>query len=278
MRLTALLVCLVMIITPGLADDPLWVDGNGNIIGAPTDQGGNAVTPEPIPITTPAPDPTPDPGAPQKWEYDPTQLTATWQGKPVTVLALGSWVSIIRVEKENVEVYTRELQFTTKMGENAQLAMIDAPKNGRASMRKTASGNAIIMKCQTNRIVAVSESTKKYIRCIYKDAQGWVLRSSIRFLTPAEGQAEFAYIAYKGNARSRQTVKVRQKASGSSRVLDEFPCGQRVVVIQRGDKWTEIEAENLRCFIKNEFLVTLTPEEAAELPVRGIGAKTRYTE
>ena len=117
-----------------------------------------------------------------------------------------------------------------------------------------------------------------YIKCIYEDAEGWVLRSSIRFLTPQEGPAEFAYIAYKGNPRSRQTVKVRQKASGSSRVLDEFPCGQRVVVIERGDKWTEIEVENLRCFILNEFLTTLTPEEAAELPIRGIGAKTRYTE
>lgn len=280
MRLIALLTALCLCLTPALADDPIWVDGNGNMIGAPTDPGGNTITPEPVPIPTPVPEDFYDtPDGPQKWEYDPTALIATWQEQPVEVLALGSWVSIIRLGKENIEVYTRDIAFTTKMGEDAQLAMIDATKNGQASMRKRASSKgAIIMKCQTNRIVAVSESTKKYIKCIYEDAEGWVLRSSIRFLTPQEGPAEFAYIAYKGNARSRQTVKVRQKASGSSRVLDEFPCGQRVVVIQRGDKWTEIEVENLRCFILNEFLTTLTPEEAAELPIRGIGAKIRYTE
>ena len=279
MRLLALITALMLCLAPALADDPIWVDGNGNIVGGPTDSSGNTITPEPIPITTPAPDATPDPNAPQKWEYDPTALVATWQGQQVEVLALGTWVSIIRVGRENAEVYTRDIQFTTKMGEDAQLAMIDAPKNGKASMRKRASSKgAIIMKCQTNRIVAVSESTAKYIKCIYDDAEGYVLRSSIRFLTAQEGQAEFAYIAYKGNARSRQTVKVRQKASSSSRVLDEFPCGQRVVVLERGDKWTFIEAENLRCYILSEFLTTLTPEEAADLPVRGIGAKTRYTE
>lgn len=279
MRFTALILLICLCFTTALADDPIWVDGNGNIVGGPTDSGGNTITPEPVPVPTPEPEATPDPNAPQKWEYDPTQLTATWQGKTVEVLALGSWVSIIRCDRENIEVYTRDIQFTTRMGEDAQLAMIDAPKNGKASMRKRASNKgAIIMKCQTNRIVAVSESTKKYIRCIYDDADGWVLRSSIRFLTAQEGPAEFAYIAYKGNARSRQTVKVRQKASGSSRVLDEFPCGQRVVVIARGDKWTEIEVENLRGFILNEFLTTLTPDEAAALPIRGIGAKRRETE
>ena len=279
MRFFSLIMAIVCLCSAALADDPLWVDGNGNFVSGPTDSSGNTVTPQPIPIPTPEPEDTDTGDIIPRWEYDPTTLTATWQEQPVQVLALGSWVSIIRLGKENIEVYTRELTFATKTGEGLQLAMINAPKNGQASMRKRASGRgAIIMKCQTNRIVAVTETTKKYAKFVYKDAEGYVLRSSLTFITPQEGQAEFAYIAYKGNARSKQTVKVRQKASGSSRILDEFPCGQRVVVIQRGDKWTEIEVENLRCFILNEFLTTLTPEEAAELPVRGVGAKRRETE
>lgn len=280
MRLILLMLTLCLWLAPASADDPIWVDGNGNMIGAP-DVGGSQPTVPPTPIVTPAPEPEEedDPNAPKKWAYDPTELMATWQGQQVKVLSVGSWVSIIRAGKDNIEVYTRDIEFATTAGEGMRLAMIDAPKNGKASMRKRASSKAaIIMKCQTNRIVAVSETTKKYAKFIYEDAEGYVLRSSLTFLDPQQGQAEFAYIAYKGNARSRQTVKVRQKASGSSRILDEFPCGQRVVVIARDGKWTEIEVENLRCFILSEFLTTLTPEEAADVPVRGIGAKIRYTE
>ena len=254
MRFIALLTAFLCLFTAGLADDPLWVDGNGNFISTPTDGNGNPVTPQPIP--TPEPEPTYNPDAPQPWEYTPTTLTATWQEQAVEVIALGSWVSTIRVGKETQEVYTRELTFATKSGDKLQLAMINAPKNGKASMRKRASSKgAVIMKCQTGRIVAVTETTKKYAKFVYEDAEGWVLRSSLTFLDAQEGEATFGRIAYKGNVKSRQTVKVRQKASGSSRILDEFPCGKRVVIIAQGDKWTEIEADNLRCFILNEFLV-----------------------
>ena len=56
MRLIALLTALCLCLTPALADDPIWVDGNGNMIGAPTDPGGNTITPEPVPIPTPVPE------------------------------------------------------------------------------------------------------------------------------------------------------------------------------------------------------------------------------
>ena len=290
-----LLACCMAAVLPAQADDPIWVDGNGNIISGPGDTSGtgtagtDTVTP-PVEESTEQEEEVPetsdstegggeaDADAPPKWAYESTVLTAAWQGETVQVLALGSQVSIIRQGEENWEVYTRTLTFTEEAEAGKGLAIITAPRTGRVSMRKTASSRgAIIMKCQAGRIVPVLGLTKKYALVQYEDAVGYVLRTSLTFLDPSEGEAEFAYIAYKGNPRSNNTVKVRQKGASTARILDEFPCGQRVTVIQRGEKWTEIEVENLRCFILSEFLTTVDEETAQELPVRGIGAKNHAT-
>ncbi len=194
------------------------------------------------------------------------------------VLAVGTRVSIIKRNGAREEVYTDTLHFADDIEAGKQLAIITAPKSGQASMFKKASGkSAIIMKCQTGRIVPVLAVTKNFALVQYKDAVGYVKRSSLTFLDAESGEASFAYIAYKGKTSSNNTVKVRQKASSNGRILDEFPCGQRVTVITPGEKWTEIEVENLRCYILSEFLTTVDEADAVNLPVRGIGSSVHAT-
>ena len=274
MLLISFLLCLCFCGT-ALATDPIWVDGQGNIITGGTTGGSSESETMVTPIETPAPETDADDtsGTP-KWVYDPQTLTARLDEETVKVLAVGTYVSIVQRGNEREEIYTRDLSFAADIETDKQLAIINAPKTGKASMFKKASGSsAIIMKCQTGRVVPVLALTKQFALVQYEDAVGYVKRSSLTFVAPYEGEAAFAYIAYKGNARSRSTVKVRQKASGNARILGEFPCGQRVVVVQSLGKWTEIEAENLHGFILAEFLTTLTEEEAAELPLRGISAR-----
>lgn len=313
-KLASLLLLCSLLCPTALADSPLWVDGNGNFISGPdsttsigasgTGDGSSNTVYDPAnpskPLIVPDEedqnacsnpehnhaagdthhDHDTDSGLPQKWEYDPTALTASWQGETVTVLALGTQVSIIRQGKENIEVYTRELTFDTAAPTGKQLAIINAPKTGRCSMRKKNNNrSAIIMKCQTGRIVAVKDIKGSYAQIQYEDALGWVPKKYLTFVeaSSAETATEMGYIAYKGNARSKNTVKVRQKAASGSRVLEEYPCGQRVVVLEKGDKWTQIEAENLRCYILTEYLTTLTEAESREIPLRGIAAQRRET-
>lgn len=274
MPLISFLLCFCFCGT-ALATDPIWVDGQGNIITGGTTGGSSESETMVTPIETPAPETDADDasGTP-KWVYDPQTLTARLDEETVKVLAVGTYVSIVQRGNEREEIYTRDLSFAADIETDKQLAIINAPKTGKASMFKKASGSsAIIMKCQTGRVVPVLALTKQFALVQYEDAVGYVKRSSLTFVAPYEGEAAFAYIAYKGNARSRSTVKVRQKASGNARILGEFPCGQRVVVVQSLGKWAEIEAENLHGFILSEFLTTLTEEEAAELPLRGISAR-----
>lgn len=273
------------------SDSPIWVDGNGNIISGPDSSSSSSSTTDTVIVPEESTeedteeDLTPDEGSDtdgdtdtddssnQKWVYESQTLTATLDGETVEVLAVGTRVSIIKRNGAREEVYTDTLRFAEDVEAGKQLAIITAPKSGQASMFKKASGkSAIIMKCQTGRIVPVLAVTKSFALVQYKDAVGYVKRSSLTFLDAESGEATFAYIAYKGKTSSNNTVKVRQKASSNGRILDEFPCGQRVTVITPGDKWTEIEVENLRCYILTEFLTTVDEADAVNLPVRGIGS------
>ncbi|MDO4836874.1 MAG: SH3 domain-containing protein [Clostridia bacterium] len=273
------------------SDSPIWVDGNGNIISGPDSSSSSSSTTDTVIIPEESTeedaeeDLTPDEGSDtdgdtdtddssnQKWVYESQTLTATLGDETVEVLAVGTRVSIIQRNGAREEVYTDTLRFAEDVEAGKQLAIITAPKSGQASMFKKASGkSAIIMKCQTGRIVPVLAVTKNFALVQYKDAVGYVKRSSLTFLDADSGEATFAYIAYKGKTSSNNTVKVRQKASSNGRILDEFPCGQRVTVIAPGEKWTEIEVENLRCYILSEFLTTVDEADAVNLPVRGIGS------
>ncbi len=297
-RTFALLVSgLMLFSTVALAgDSPIWVDGNGNIISGPDSSSSDSTDTNITPIVTPDEDTdteedlTPDEGSDtdtdtdtdsssnQKWVYESQTLTAALDGETVEVLAVGTRVSIIKRNGAREEVYTDTLHFADDIEAGKQLAIITAPKSGQASMFKKASGkSAIIMKCQTGRIVPVLAVTKSFALVQYKDAVGYVKRSSLTFLDAESGEASFAYIAYKGKTSSNNTVKVRQKASSNGRILDEFPCGQRVTVITPGEKWTEIEVENLRCYILSEFLTTVDEADAVNLPVRGIGSSVHAT-
>ena len=278
MRKPLLCLAMALILTgsAALADTPIWVDGNGHIISGPNGTITETITPDTSSsnstgtVTTDSgdmwedgteetvviPTATPDPNAPKKWEYEPSTLTAVYAGEEVEVVALGTRLTRIKVGRETALVRTSALTFDTSAQEGMQMAVIATPKSGRATMFKRASSKAaIIYKCQTNRIVAVKDTSKKFAHLHYADADGYVSVKSITYTEPWIGEIQTAFIAYKGNVRSRSTVKVRQKASGASRILDEFPCGTLVAVIGQADeKWTEIEVENLHCFILTEFL------------------------
>lgn len=296
----ALAFALLLPVAAQAGSGPLIVDGEG-IGGSHLQYGGN-VPPASQATTPPAgsggaqnntggasageaageaepdwvpPHATPDPNLPPKWAYDGQVLYAGYQGSQAEVLSLGTVASVLKTADGKVEVYTRDLSFAPKTeGAATGIAMIVTGKSGRISMFKRASKRSpIIMKCYTGHIVPVLGAQKGFVLIQYQDAVGYVQKSRLKMLSPSEGKGEFAYVAVKNNPRSKDQVKVRQSASGASRILGEFPCGQRVAVISRGSQWTEIEAQGIRCFILNHFLTTVPESEAVNLPVRGIGSR-----
>lgn len=287
-RILAAVCIAVLLGTSACADDnPMWVDGSGHIIdtsGNITDtitpdkntsnnvpytgegsEGGSVV--QPGQNNAPAePTAEPDPNAPHPWDYTPTQLTASWNGQKVEIIDLGTRLTTIRVNRKKQVVRTNSLTFDSEAAAGKQLAIIHTPKSGNAPLRKKASKKGTIFyRCQTGRVVAVKKNGKSFCRIHYADADGYVSTGSLKFIEPWDGEIMVAKIAYKGNPKSRETVKVRQKASGASRILDEFRCGTQVVVFGTTDRWTEIEVGGVHCFILSEFLTEPVPfEEEAE--------------
>lgn len=256
---------LALLTASAAAESPIYVDGSGHII----DEGGTVIRDIDVVDSTDNPvdytgdeeqarekDPSGETGTgPNKWEYDPTVLTALYAGQEYEAVSVNTYLTVLKNGRTEMTVRTSDVSFPSEDGESVQLAMIDTPKSGRATMFKRASSKAaIINKCQTNRIVAVRSASKKFVKVHYEDAEGFVSAGSVKLLNAHSGEIETAVIAYRGNTKSRSTVKVRQKASGSSRALDEFACGTQVAVVARGKEWTEIEVADLHGFILTEFL------------------------
>ena len=291
------ILCLVLALAvvmgtfPALAANaPIYVDGSGNGViydsaaaanaangdsegesGSSTDSAVTGTGTYELP--TDDEEDEDDDGAVQKWEYTPSEMTATWNGRDVVVKSLGTVVSIVTMNNMNIEVYTRDLVFSPDVPEEKKLAIVNAPRNGRVSMHKRPNKkSAIIMKCQTCHIVPVYEITSSYARVQYEDANGYVSLNSLIFLPASQGTATIAYVAMNGNVNSSNTVNVRQEDSAAARILGELPCGQRVTLLQIGEKFSLIEAEGMRCYILNTWLTQLTDEQSHQIKGKGTQA------
>ena len=190
--------------------------------------------------------------------YEDTDVIAQWNGSDVLVTALGTFMSAVKLNGQSYNVKTSLLTFTTTAAAGEQLAIISAPKSGKATMfYKPSSKGDVVVKCDTGAIVPVLETTKSYAKVNYQGAVGYVRRTSLTFVSPVESGVSLAYVAYKGNVKSGSKINVRMNPSSKSRVVSELKCGTLVAVIgvEDGGEWTEIEGNGFRCHILSEYLV-----------------------
>lgn len=278
-RILCVLMALMLLcpMLSALAYDPIYVDGNGNIVTvtpAPGGSSGSGGSSNPgyggnsgvmAPVTD-TPRPTDDPNAVPAWYYEPKTLTAAWRDERVTVLSLGSVVSTIKARAGKLEVSTCSLIFDVEVAPERKLAIISPSNAGTVRLFKSASSKSVILqRCTAGRIVPVLSTGKRFTLIHYDDCIGYVQTSVLNFVPAATDPQEMAYITVNGKTTSRATVKVRQKPSGNSRILAELPAGTHVAVFSTVDKWTEIEAGGYHCWILSEFLTTVDESEEREL-------------
>ena len=216
-----------------------------------------------------SPDSEVDPGEP--WKYDPTALTVTYQGKNGVMVTPGIHQATILIpvdhpEKgqvmEQVTVPAREVTFETKAPADRVLAVVDNTKSGYVKLHKASSVKSVVIeKPRAGQVLPVLAVGKNFTKVHYQGAVGYVRTSFLTFSAPAAADTPQAQVAYRGNVRSRTTVKVRAKDSGGSRVVGEFPCGTVAAVMQPGEKWTQVEIEGTQCYILTEFLTV--PDQSA---------------
>lgn len=186
---------------------------------------------------------------------DPT-VTATSDGNvQVTLEQLGSTTSKVTYNGTTTEVATSDLVFSSDVPEDKQIAVVYAPRTGKASLREKASTESdTIKKCKAGTIVSVLSYGKKFCKINYNGSVGYILTSCLQFVSPDEQPTGTAVLSYKGKATGSTTINVRNDADGDSAKITEWRTGTSVQVYGEEDGWYEIEANGMRGFVMDEFL------------------------
>ena len=187
---------------------------------------------------------------------DEPEVTATSSGNvQVTLEQLGSTTSKVTYNGTTTEVATSDLVFSSDVPEDKKIAVVYAPRTGKASLRKKASTGAdTIKKCKAGTIVSVLEYGKKFCKINYNGTVGYILTSCLQFHSPDEQPTGTAVLSYKGKATGSTTINVRNDPDGDSAKIIEWRTGTSVQVFGEKDGWYEIEANGMRGYVMAEFL------------------------
>lgn len=175
-------------------------------------------------------------------------------GTAVTLKTLGTYTSTVVVNGEACDVPTASLQYGSAP-EEKRLAIIWAPRTGKASLRSRSGGKGDVLKqCKAGQIVAVLEVGREYSYVNYRGAVGWVLTDALKFHAPGDPSAvETALLAYNGRATGGTTINLRLEADG--RRIGEYRTGTQVIVLGAGEEWTHVEVDGYRGYVQSRFLI-----------------------
>ena len=181
---------------------------------------------------------------------------AAGKDQAVTVKELGTHMSKVSIQGKVLYVPTAELSFGKDVPDNKRLAVIYTPKTGKAGLRASAQGHAdIIKQCKAGTLVSVLEMGKTYTKINYKNTVGYVQTDCLKFIDAAAETASKGVLSYKGKTTGGTTVNIRLQADGGSRKIGEMRTGTEVTVFALVDGWYEIEAQGIRGYVMQEYLV-----------------------
>ncbi len=174
----------------------------------------------------------------------------------VTLKELGTHTSKVSYQGTTMDVPTAELSFGKDVPEDKKLAVIYTPKTGKASLRRSASYNADILKqCKAGVLVSVLEYGETYSLINYKNTNGYILTDCLKFHSVAAEAEGKGVLCYKGKSSGSTTINIRLAADSGSRKIGEFKTGIEVTIIKYGDEWCEIEVGGIRGFVMTMYLV-----------------------
>lgn len=185
----------------------------------------------------------------------PTKSTVTYQGMAAQIDVLSSYESEITVGGERMTVLTSELEFASSAKEEERLAVIYAPKTGKATLRAKASQNAKMVKnCKAGRYALVLEKGSSFSKIYYNNAVGYIRTDCLKFYPIAEAPYPEGVLSLNGFATGNAEINIRNKADYGTHISGTYKTGTVIRVIDIGDTWTEVEIDRIRGFIQTKFL------------------------
>ncbi len=190
------------------------------------------------------------------WEaLDLTLYLGEGESIPVTLQELGTAQCVVWDGDEMRTVLTEDLHWETEADDDERLAVIYAPKTGKATLRASASNKAKSLgQCEDGRIVIVLKVGTTYTRVLYEGKEGCVLTSALK-LCGAVPEDEFsaATLSYKGRTDTSATISV-YTAKSAKRKIKQWRVGNDVVVLSESGSWSEIEIDGWHGWVKSAYL------------------------
>ena len=180
----------------------------------------------------------------------------------VKIVSLGLGRTTVTVGKEKKTVPTMDLLWDTEAPEERILAVVNAPKAGKAALRTTSRSSATIMDyCITNSVVRVIRYGKNWCLVDHQGMRGYIKTASLKFYPKDNGEYTTGVLSYNGRTYSRNgttTVNIRAKAANGSRILETVVVGEPVTVFSTTGKWSEIDCKGWHGYVLSQYI---TPDE-----------------
>lgn len=206
------------------------------------------------PGSTPKPNATAKPNSTTAVKHTaaPTRVPTA---EDYTLKQLGTVTSLVAWQGKSFEIATTELFTASTVPPEQQLAIIYAPKEGSAALRRSASTSAYLTRhCKAGYLVKVLEYGKKFCKVIYDGDTGYVLTSSLRFITPGTEPDARALISVNGRTNGATYVNVRCAPDKNSAKVAEWDTGTEVLIYGEQNGWYQIEARGRRGWVLEKFL------------------------
>ena len=185
----------------------------------------------------------------------------------VDVVAVGSVNSVVKLYGETMTVNTCLLSYEIGEVEDEQrFAMVNAPKNGYATLHASANAkSAVVERIMTNRVALVLDVGKKYTRVWVDGMVGYLQTTSLTFLAGYRENTYLAKMSFNGKTKSRNTINIHMNGKSKSRILDDVICGTPMTVFTTTeDGWTEVETPGSHARLLSKYVTYDDLEIAAQ--------------
>lgn len=213
------------------------------------------------PAATTAPTTPPVPEAPAEEPQAPeAPAEAAPASAPDAIVTLGTVQSLVRYGAEERMAATAELNLGGDMPADKQIAVVYAPKTGKATLRETASKNGKeIRQCAAGAVVAVLSQDGDFCRISIQGEEGYILVSCLEYHSSTAETLGTAVLSLKGATDGKSKINVRNAADRDSAKVAEWKTGMEVTVFSHKGSWYEIEAEGIHGWVQEAY-VTMNAE------------------
>ncbi len=195
----------------------------------------------------------------------------------VAVQNAGLGLTMVSVKGQTMLVPTSMLVWNTTSDASNVMAVVHAPKTGKAALRKTAKASSSVLKNLPSGKVVFVFDHQKSVSGVYCDGRvGYMKNSSLLFF-PADRSYQTAMLTYEGATSSKHRIYLYNLAKESSRRIATLSAGEYVIAFSQEGDFTEVDVNGLHGYVYTKFITPVDEDGSMEAAISSLFASQTYT-